>query len=97
LSLADGKKQLWAVPIGGTPCGQGVACGTSYYLPIRIEKSEQYEVCKFNLETGVVESHIRAPKNEALGNLVFVDGRVISQNEKGLTCFSQKAPNKGRD
>jgi outer membrane protein assembly factor BamB len=87
LALADGK-QVWQVNTG-LPSGQGVASGSSYYLPLK-----KGEVCKIDLDRGVVVANSPAPKNERLepeipGNLLFYEGDVISQNETTVTCYPQ--------
>jgi outer membrane protein assembly factor BamB len=83
LSLADGKQQLWQVETG-LPSGQGVASGPHYYLPLK-----KGEVCKIDLEQGIVVAHSPSPKNEVPGNLVFYDGDVVSQTEAALTAYPQ--------
>ena len=83
LSLADGKTKLWEVETG-MPSGQGVASGMYYYLPLR-----KGEVCKIDLEHGVVAAHSPSPKNEVPGNLLFYQGDVVSQNETTITDYPQ--------
>jgi outer membrane protein assembly factor BamB len=83
ISLADGKKELWQVETG-LPSGMGAACGNHYYLPLK-----KGEVCKIDLDKGVVEAHSPSLKNEVLGNLLFYDGQMISQNESVVTCYPQ--------
>jgi outer membrane protein assembly factor BamB len=98
ISLEDGKKQVWEAATGGVPTGQGVICGSHYYLPIR-RANAKYEVCKVNLETGKVDGISPAPDNEAPGNLLFYetpgnsgDSVVISQNEKASPAISRSMP-----
>jgi outer membrane protein assembly factor BamB len=83
LSLADGKTKLWEVETG-MPSGQGVASGVFYYLPLH-----KGEVCKIDMEHGVVAAHSPSPKNEVPGNLLFYQGDVISQNETTITDYPQ--------
>src|SRR5207248_6917267 len=82
-SLADGKTQLWQVETG-LPSGFGVASSTYYYLPLK-----KGEVCKIDLEHGLVVAHSPSPKNEIPGNLVFYDGDVVSQTETVVTAYPQ--------
>jgi outer membrane protein assembly factor BamB/tetratricopeptide (TPR) repeat protein len=83
LSLADGKTKIWEVETG-MPSGQGAASGHFYYLPLR-----KGEVCKIDMEKGVVAAHSPSPKNEIPGNLLFYAGEVISQNETVVTAYPQ--------
>ncbi|HLJ93661.1 MAG TPA: PQQ-binding-like beta-propeller repeat protein [Gemmataceae bacterium] len=83
LRLADGRQQLWQVETG-LPSGQGVASGPFYYLPLK-----KGEVCKIDLEQGIVVAHSPSPKNDMPGNLVFFDGDVVSQTETAVTAYPQ--------
>jgi outer membrane protein assembly factor BamB/tetratricopeptide (TPR) repeat protein len=83
LSLADGRQQLWQVETG-LPSGLGVASGSYYYLPLK-----KGEVCKIDLEHGIVVAHSPSPKNNPPGNLLFYDGDVISQTESVVTAYPQ--------
>jgi outer membrane protein assembly factor BamB len=83
LSLADGRQQLWQVETG-LPSGLGVASGPYYYLPLK-----KGEICKIELEHGIVVAHSPSPKNNAPGNLLFYDGDVISQTERAVTAYPQ--------
>src|SRR5262249_13994969 len=83
LSLADGRQQLWQVETG-MPSGFGVGSGPYYYLPL-----EKGEVCKIDLEQGMVVAHSPSPKNAPPGNLIFYDGDVVSQTESAVTGYPQ--------
>jgi outer membrane protein assembly factor BamB len=83
LSLADGRQQLWQVETG-LPSGQGVASGSHYYLPLK-----KGEICKIDMEQGMVVAHSPSPKNEIPGNLLFYDGEVVSQTETVVTVYPQ--------
>jgi hypothetical protein len=86
LRLADGK-QLWDVATG-TPSGQGVAVGGVYYLPLRSGSlSKEPEVCALNLNMGKVQA--RVPAKQVPGNLVFLDGVVVSQSVSTITAYPQ--------
>lgn len=83
LSLADGRQQLWQVETG-LPSGLGVASGPYYYLPLK-----KGEVCKIDLEQGIVVAHSPSPKSSPPGNLLFYDGEVVSQNETAVVGYPQ--------
>jgi outer membrane protein assembly factor BamB len=82
LSLANGR-QLWQLETG-LPSGQGVASGSYYYLPLK-----KGEVCRIDLERGIVAAHSASPKSEVPGNLVFYEGDVVSQAETAVVCYPQ--------
>ncbi len=88
LSLASGK-QLWELAVG-LPSGQGVASGTTYYLPLRSATQTRVpEVCSIDVERGIVLSHSKSRKKEVPGNLIFADGLVISQSLDQIVAFPQ--------
>jgi len=70
----------------GLPSGQGIAAGDVYYLPLqRGARSKRPEILVLDINTGRVIAHHptrpRKPKGddfEVPGNLVFVDGKLIS-------------------
>jgi outer membrane protein assembly factor BamB len=87
LNLADGRQQLWQVETGA-PSGMGAAIGSYYYLPLK-----KGAICRIDLNKGT-SSTIPAPTDEKgeaeiPGNLVFYEGRVVSQTETRLTAFEQ--------
>lgn len=95
LRLADGKL-LWRLvggwPSEASPSGQGVASGNYYYLPLRLLGAGgkiSGEVCKVDLNQGQVVAHSPSLTGEAPGNLVFYDGQVVSQGERGIAVFPQ--------
>lgn len=88
LALADGK-QLW-VRETGLPSGQGVASDKTYYLPIKSSAaSKEPEVCAIDMDTGNVVAHTKTRKKEIPGNLIFYEGKVISQNAYKVTAYPQ--------
>jgi hypothetical protein len=88
LSLADGK-QLWKLETG-LPSGQGVASANTYYLPLRAAAvTKEPEVCAIDIDKGVIVAHARSRKKEVPGNLLFADGKVISQTADRITCYQQ--------
>ncbi|HEV3259042.1 MAG TPA: PQQ-binding-like beta-propeller repeat protein [Gemmataceae bacterium] len=93
LSLADGK-QLWREQTG-LPSGQGVASHNVYYLPLKSGTTSRVpEVCAIDANTGRIIGHSkvrpdRDGKRPVPGNLLFVDGDVISQSVDTVTAYEQ--------
>ena len=93
LSLADGK-QLWHAQTG-LPSGQGAASRNVYYLPLKSGATSKVpEVCAIDINTGRIIGHSRSRpdregKRRGPGNLLFVEGEVISQGVDSLTAFPQ--------
>lgn len=76
---------LWTLEVG-QPAGQGVCTGQHYYLPI---KKPVAGVCKIDIQKGEIVSTSRCRDEESLGNLVYYDGDVISQNEQWVRAYPQ--------
>ncbi len=90
LNAATGE-QVWTKEIG-QPSGQGVGHGSCYYLPVKKpvpEIGREPGVCKIDLENGKVLSYSRCRDDEALGNLIFYEGEVVSQNEQWVRAYPQ--------
>jgi hypothetical protein len=90
LGLADGK-EMWSLDTG-VPSGHGVGSGKIYYLPLRAamhETEETPEVCVIDVVAGRIVSHVRSRRGELPGNLVFHDGRVISQTVREVSAYPQ--------
>lgn len=88
LNLSDGKP-AWNVGTGA-PAGHGVASGKIYYLPLAGAGAEQGpEVCAIDVEAGEIVAHVKSRKQELPGNLIFHDGRVISQTVREVTAYPQ--------
>ena len=86
LSLQDGR-QLWYLPTGDLPSGQGVASQNVYYLPLK-----KGEVMAVDIEKGQVKAHNRAQTaGVSPGNLVFYEGTVISQTPTQIIAYPQLA------
>ena len=85
LSLEDGR-QLWFLPTGDMPSGQGVAAKNIYYLPLK-----KGEILAVDIEKGTVKAHNRAANQQATspGNLVFYDGAVLSQTPREVVAYPQ--------
>ena len=64
----------------GRPTGLGIASGSDYYLPLgSFGKSKEPEVCIIDTIRGAVKGHLKTSKKDAFGNLLFYDGRLLSQ------------------
>lgn len=91
LNLDDGK-ELWKLPTG-MPSGQGAASKDIYYLPLQYSLDDQEKrpgVLAINLATGKpIGPPARSRKREPLGNLLFVDGELVSQTALGVTAFPE--------
>ena len=84
LSLHDGR-QLWYVPTGDLPSGQGVASKNVYYLPLK-----RGEIMALDIDKGHVKAHNRAKTaGAAPGNLIFYEGAVISQTPTQIVAYPQ--------
>jgi outer membrane protein assembly factor BamB/tetratricopeptide (TPR) repeat protein len=88
LLLRDGKED-WARHIG-TASGQGAASGTVYYLPLKSSsESGGPGVAALDMESGRMLSFAQSRNGEVPGNLIFFQGRVISQTVDTLTAYPQ--------
>jgi outer membrane protein assembly factor BamB len=88
LSLANGA-QLWTLPTGDMPSGQGVASKNIYYLPL-----SKGEILAVDIERGTVKAHNRAAGDAAKiapGNLVFYEGAVLSVTPTDVVAYPQLA------
>src|SRR5262249_34594186 len=84
LSLEDGR-QLWYLPTGDMPSGQGVAAKNVYYLPLK-----KGEILAVDIDKGTVKPHNRAANTGVSpGNLVFYDGAVLSQTPREVIAYPQ--------
>jgi outer membrane protein assembly factor BamB/tetratricopeptide (TPR) repeat protein len=91
VNLDDGKP-LWKQPTG-MPSGQGAASGDIYYLPLAWaadDAERKPAVLAINVSTGKpVAPPAKSRKKEPLGNLVFVDGELISQTALTVAAFPE--------
>ena len=94
LDLKDGS-QVWTLETG-TPSGRGVASDNIYYLPV--EKSAQLphepEVCAIDVAKGRIVAHTKSRKplegkQEVPGNLLFYEGRMLSQTPTRIVAYPQ--------
>jgi outer membrane protein assembly factor BamB len=90
LNLDDGK-ELWTLPTGSLPSGQGAASDNVYYLPLQaVGEKKEPGVLAVNLATGKpVSVPAKSRKKEPLGNLLFVDGELISQTALTVSDFPE--------
>jgi hypothetical protein len=87
-NLEDGKT-VWQLEDTGLPSGRGVASGNHYYLPLKTgADSRKPEVCVIDVASGKIQSRIQG-SGEGPGNLVVVDGTVISQTASSVAGYSR--------
>ncbi|HTK75535.1 MAG TPA: PQQ-binding-like beta-propeller repeat protein, partial [Gemmataceae bacterium] len=93
LSPLDGKVLWDKVPTGSLPTGQGAACDDIFYLPIQKVVDDPDPgpgVLAINLINGKkVGQPVKAAKKEPVGNLLFVDGEMISQTAVTVAAFPE--------
>jgi outer membrane protein assembly factor BamB/tetratricopeptide (TPR) repeat protein len=88
LSLARGTP-LWTLETG-LPSGQGVASEDVYYLPLKeATRTKEPEVCAIDLRRGVIRAHTRSRQKDVPGNLLFIEGNVISQTATEVVAYPQ--------
>ena len=72
----------------GTPSGQGVFAGGAYWLPLQGEtKGKAACVAQLDVVGGEVKARAALPDNQVPGNLVVVDGLLLSQTPLGVAGF----------
>jgi RNA polymerase sigma factor (sigma-70 family) len=87
LNLADGK-QAWQVDTG-MPSGIGAASDGAYLLPLSAAAAtNEPEICVIDLDQGKIRSHVRGKKVQ-VGNLIFCEGRVISQTVREIVSYPE--------
>lgn len=72
------------LPHGSLPSGRGFLSESRYYLPLN-----SAEVLVLDLERGAIVAKARSRSGQAPGNLVPVDGAVLSQTASSLDSFPQ--------
>jgi len=90
LNLEDGK-EVWRRSETGIPAGQGVAADGLYYLPLANctdpkSSDKGPEICAIDIKTGQITGRSKSRK-EPPGNLLFMDGELISQSPTMLATF----------
>ncbi len=85
LRLADGKPAWVApLPVGVEPSGRGFYAGSRYFLPLR-----SAEAAVVDLDAGKIVQISKSREGRAPGNLVYSQGKVISQGVDGLEVYYQ--------
>jgi outer membrane protein assembly factor BamB len=88
LDLADGA-ELWQLETG-LPSGYGVSVGDVYYLPLKeAGKEKEPAVCILDVDRGTVLARSPAPGGEVPGNLLFWQGRVVSQTASDVAVYKE--------
>jgi outer membrane protein assembly factor BamB len=92
VNLDDGK-ELWKLTTG-MPSGQGAASDNIYYLPLAWaadDPDKKPAILAINLATGKpVSPPVKSrKKDQHLGNLLFVDGELVSQTALGVSAFPE--------
>jgi outer membrane protein assembly factor BamB len=86
LGLADGKT-AWTLETG-IPSGLGALADGLYHLPLRrAARTQEPEVCVLDVARGEIAAHHRIRNKEVCGNLLFVQGEVLSQTTTQLTRY----------
>jgi outer membrane protein assembly factor BamB len=92
-NLADGH-EAWSL-VTGMPSGRGIAADGRYYLPLKkSETAHVPEVCVIDIAKGQIVAHARPSKMEpandaAPGNLLFFEGRLLSQTPMRVVAYPQ--------
>jgi hypothetical protein len=85
----DSGEVAWELETG-VPSGQGVASGNNYFLPLREGVPDgQPGIDIIDVEKGIIVAHTRSPNREVPGNLLFVEGEVVSQSVKEVTAYAR--------
>jgi outer membrane protein assembly factor BamB len=93
LNLADGL-EAWSL-VTGMPSGRGVATDGRYYLPLKkSEITQSPAVCVIDIAKGQIVANVRPSKMEpandaAPGNLLFFEGRLLSQTPTRVVAYPQ--------
>jgi outer membrane protein assembly factor BamB len=84
LNLANGS-ETWRTATG-MPAGRGIASADVYYLPLR-----RGSLWSLDIATGAVLARAAARSAEPLGNLLFHNGRLVSQSFTALAGYASLA------
>jgi outer membrane protein assembly factor BamB len=92
IDLKDGA-QAWAVETG-MPSGRGVASDNVYYLPLKTTTTASQTdpdpgVIAIDMSRGAIPSFTRSRKKEVPGNLLFYEGKVLSQTATHVVAYPQ--------
>ncbi len=92
-TLSKGE-DAWAVETG-LPSGFGAASDNTYYLPLQKSiANKEPEICAIDVDRGIIVGHTRAravkdEPIEAPGNLLFFDGKIVSQTLDKVVAYPQ--------
>ena len=92
-TLAKGD-DAWTVETG-LPSGFGAASDNTYYLPLQKSiASKEPEICAIDVDRGIATGHTKSravgeEKPKAPGNLLFFDGKIVSQTNEEIVAYPQ--------
>jgi len=91
LRLKDGT-EVWRLENTGVPSGQGVAAAGIYYLPLGSgAESKEPEILAIHITKGTIARRTAIEKQngkrEVPGNLIFVNGQMVSQSLATIALF----------
>jgi hypothetical protein len=85
----DNGKPAWTIrlrlPENSLPTGRGLHAGKHYYLPL-----SNASLAVFDLDVGWLARQLRSPRQRPLGNLIYHQGRFISQGPLFLEAFEEE-------
>src|SRR5262249_30650009 len=92
LDLKDGG-QVWTHETG-MPSGRGVASDNIYYLPLKTthtapQNDPEPGVLAIDMNRGAIQSFTRSRKKEVPGNLLFYEGKMLSQSATHVAAYPQ--------
>lgn len=86
LKLADGT-EAWSADTG-LPSGRGIAADNRYYLPLKsASKSKEPEIAVLDIDSGKIVEHVKSPKKEVPGNLLFFEDKLLSQTATQIAAY----------
>ena len=87
----DSGKVGWSIPFSnstGRPSGRGVEVNGKYLLPMA-----SGVLWKIDVATGKITNKSYLPNDKSLlGNLLMIEGKLVSVSSKGIECFEQLEP-----
>lgn len=83
VDMNDGT-DVWTLPLESAPSGRGVQNGAKYMMA-----TVAPELLEIDLDTGKVTASV--PTDEPFGNLIIAQDQLITQNERRVRAFYQKA------
>jgi outer membrane protein assembly factor BamB len=86
LKLADGT-EAWSADTG-LPSGRGIAAANRYYLPLKsAAESKEPEIAVLDIGSGKIVEHVKSPKKEVPGNLLFFQDMLLSQTATQIAAY----------